>query len=48
MTFKAGKALNGVIFVISICSQLTYFIDAQQGLLEKCLFSFPATLKVPQ
>ena len=43
---QAGKLLNGIIFVISICSQLTYFYDAQQGLLEKCLFSFPITLQV--
>ena len=46
MVLQAGKVLNGVVFVISICSQLTYFYDAQQGLLEKCLFSFPVTLQV--
>lgn len=44
--FKAGKLLNGVVFVISICSQLTYFYDAQQSLVEKCVFQYPGTLKV--
>ena len=38
--------LNGVVFVISICSQLTYFYDAQQSLVEKCVFEYPGTLKV--
>jgi hypothetical protein len=44
---QAGKCLNGIVFVISICSQLTYFYDAQTGLVEKCITEYPATLKVP-
>jgi hypothetical protein len=44
--FKAGKMLNGMVFVISIASQLTYFYDAQSGLVEKCILEVPATLKV--
>ena len=43
---RAGKLLNGVVFIISICSQLTYFYDAQQGVIEKCVDQFPNTLKV--
>ena len=43
---RAGKLLNGVVFIISICSQLTYFYDAQQGVIEKCVEQFPNTLKV--
>ena len=43
---QAGKVMNGVVFVISICSQLTYFYDAQTGLVEKCITQYPATLKV--
>jgi hypothetical protein len=38
--------LNGMVFVISIASQLTYFYDAQSGLVEKCILEVPATLKV--
>ena len=43
---KAGKVMNGVVFVISISSQLTYFYDAQTGLVEKCITNYPGTLKV--
>ncbi len=38
--------MNGTIFIISIASQLTYFYDAQSGLVEKCILEVPATLKV--
>ena len=40
------QLLNGTIFVISICSQLTYLYDAQHGLVEKCINHYPLTLKV--
>ena len=46
LIIQAGKVMNGVVFVISICSQLTYFYDAQTGLVEKCITEYPATLKV--
>ena len=44
--FQAGKALNVVVFVISITSQLIYFYDAQSGLVEKCIDDYPTSLKV--
>ena len=41
-----SQLLNGVIFIISICSQLTYLYDAQHGLVENCITSYPLTLQV--
>ena len=38
--------MNRVVFVISICSQMTYFYDSQTGLVEKCIVEYPRTLKV--
>ena len=40
--------MNGVVFVISILSQLIYFYDAQSGLVEKCIYDYPLSLKVEE
>ena len=46
MISQVGKLMNMVIFIISIASQLTYFYDAQSGLVEKCIIGYPNTLLV--